>query len=92
MMTSVTDEDDEELLATLYVVAGCPLCAQARAALARRGVNFIERDVAADFGALRRMYRATRQGLVPVIEYRGRAVLRPDERQLASLLRSGAPD
>jgi glutaredoxin len=72
---------------TLYVVPGCPLCAHARAWLERQGVAFIERDVAHDFGALRAMYRLTRQGLVPVVEFDGRALVRPTERELARLLR-----
>ena len=73
---------------TLYVVPGCPLCAQARRWLNGHGVKFTERDVARDFGALRAMYRLTRQRLVPVVERGGRALVRPTDVELEeSLLR-----
>ena len=71
---------------TLYVVPGCPLCARARAWLGRHGVSFEERDVAGDYAALRAMYRKTRQGLVPVVEHEGRALVRPSEEELKALL------
>ena len=71
---------------TLYVVPGCPLCAGARGWLERHGVAYLERDVANDHGALRAMYRATRQGLVPVVEHRGRALVRPSDAELAGWL------
>ncbi|HEX8137810.1 MAG TPA: glutaredoxin family protein [Pyrinomonadaceae bacterium] len=71
---------------TLYVVPGCPLCAHARGWLERHGIKYTERDVANDFGALRAMYRLTRQPLVPVFEAKGRALVRPREEELAELL------
>ena len=71
---------------TLYVVPNCPLCAHARARLAARGVEYRERDVARDFGALRAMYRLTRQNLVPVFERGGRAVVRPSDGELEKFL------
>jgi glutaredoxin len=71
---------------TLYVVPGCPLCAGTRAWLERHGVGFAERDVAGDRAALRAMYRKTRQGLVPVVEHEGRALVRPSDEELAALL------
>jgi glutaredoxin len=71
---------------TLYVVPGCPLCARARTWLERRGIAYVERDVANDFGALRAMHRLTRQRLVPVFEAGGRAIVRPSEEELAKLL------
>jgi glutaredoxin len=73
-------------LVTLYVVPACPLCAQARAWLKQHSVSFVERDVAHDFGALRAMYRLTRQGLVPVFAREGRALVRPSEQELAEFL------
>ena len=73
-------------LVTLYVVPGCPLCADARAWLDQHGVNYIERDVANDFGALRAMYRLTQQGLVPVFEANERALVRPTDEELAEFL------
>ena len=71
---------------TLYVVPGCPLCAEARAWLEADGVAYRERDVANDFGALRSMYRLTKQGLVPVFETGGRAFVRPTHSQLREFL------
>lgn len=70
----------------LYVVPHCPLCADARAWLRKHGVEFQERDVASDFGALRAMYRLTRQNLVPVIETKGRALVRPSDDELREFL------
>ncbi|HVF26862.1 MAG TPA: glutaredoxin family protein [Pyrinomonadaceae bacterium] len=71
---------------TLYVVPGCPLCAQARAWLAEHDINFIERDVAQNFGALRVMYQLTGQRFVPVFERNGRALVRPSDDELAQFL------
>ncbi len=71
---------------TLYVVPGCPLCAQARRWLERHAIEYTERDVAGDFGALRAMYKLTRQGLVPVFEFEGRALVRPSAAELAGFL------
>jgi glutaredoxin len=71
---------------TLYVVPGCPLCARARRWLEQQGIEYAERDVANDFGALRAMYRLTRQGLVPVFEFTGQALVRPTEDELSELL------
>jgi glutaredoxin len=72
---------------TLYVVPGCPLCADARRWLERHDIVYAERDVANDFGALRAMYRLTRQRLVPVFEFAGgQALVRPTEAELAEAL------
>jgi arsenate reductase-like glutaredoxin family protein len=68
---------------TLFVVPNCPLCANARAWLARHEISFVERDVQRDFGALRAMYRLTRQNLVPVFARGTRALVRPTDEQLA---------
>ena len=73
-------------LVTLYVVPDCPLCARAREWLKRYDIAYHERDVARDFGALRAMYKLTRQRLVPVFEVGGRALVRPSEQDLAALL------
>lgn len=73
-------------IVTLYVVPGCPLCAQARTWLGKHRVDYTERDVANDFGALRAMYRLTKQKLVPVFEAGGRALVRPTDEELAKLL------
>jgi glutaredoxin len=71
---------------TLYVVPNCPLCADARVWLRRNGVEYAERDVANDFGALRAMYRLTKQNLVPVFESNGRALVRPTDAELREFL------
>lgn len=70
----------------LYVVPDCPLCARARAWLESHAIEYMERDVANDFGALRAMYKLTKQRLVPVIETKGRALVRPTEDELTKLL------
>lgn len=70
----------------LYVVPDCPLCARARAWLRRNSVPFVERDVAGDFGALRSMYKLTRQRLVPVFHTREGVLVRPSEEELEALL------
>ena len=66
----------------LYVVPDCPLCDEVRTWLRGANVDFQERDVANDYSALRKMYRLTRQGLVPVIEKLGKALVRPDKETL----------
>ncbi len=71
---------------TLYVVPDCPLCVHARDWLQQHGVNYVERDVAVDFGALRAMYTLTRQRLVPVYVANGSALVRPSDEELAELL------
>jgi glutaredoxin len=71
---------------TLYVVPGCPLCAHARDWLDENGISYVERDVANNFGALRRMYELTRQRLVPVFEVEGHALVRPSDEALADFL------
>jgi glutaredoxin len=71
---------------TLYVVPGCPLCSNARAWLERHGIEYCERDVANDFGALRAMHKLTRQRLVPVFEAKGRALVRPTDEELTEFL------
>ena len=71
---------------TLYVVPDCPLCARARNWLDEHEISYLERDVANNFSALRRMYELTRQRLVPVFEVDGRALVRPNDDALAALL------
>jgi glutaredoxin len=76
----------DQTTVNLYVVPDCPLCARARDWLNGHDISFVERDVAKDFGALRRMYELTRQGLVPVFEVNGQALVRPDDEMLTDLL------
>lgn len=71
---------------TLYIVPACPLCAHARLWLETHGVDYVERDVAGDFGALRAMYKLTKQNLVPVFENNGQALVRPTDVELAEFL------
>jgi glutaredoxin len=71
---------------TLYVVPACPLCAHARDWLTENGIEHVERDVAGDFGALRAMYKLTKQNLVPVFEINGRALVRPSDEELIEFL------
>ena len=71
---------------TLYVVPDCPLCANARSWLKKYDIDYVERNVSGDFGALRAMYQLTRQGLVPVFEANGRAMVRPNDEELAEFL------
>jgi len=76
----------DQTAVNLYVVSDCPLCAHARAWLDGNGISYVERDVANNFGALRRMYELTNQRLVPVFEIEGRALVRPTDEALADLL------
>jgi glutaredoxin len=82
----VQDSSPEKISVTLYVVPGCPLCSHARAWLERHGIQYTERDVANDFGALRAMHRLTRQRLVPVFEAESRALVRPTDEELTEFL------
>ena len=85
--------DARQQTVTLYVVPHCPLCDGARAWLDAHGVAYRERDVARDFGALRAMYRLTRQNLVPVFEREGCALVRPSDAELRDfLLRDREPE
>ncbi|HEV2801875.1 MAG TPA: glutaredoxin family protein [Pyrinomonadaceae bacterium] len=74
---------------TLFVVPNCPLCTDARAWLALHRIAYVERDVKKDFGALREMYRLTRQNLVPVFARGTRALVRPTDAQLKDFLVNG---
>ena len=81
-----TQQTDAAADVTLYVVPNCPLCTNARAWLARHRISYVERDVKNDFGALRAMYRLTRQNLVPVFARGERALVRPTDKELADFL------
>lgn len=73
---------------TMYVVPNCPICEGVREWLDARGIVYDEHDVANNYGALRRMYKLTRQELVPVLVIDGKSVIRPDARQLEELFGS----
>ena len=85
-MQTAVEKSTEENVVTLYVVPEGPLCAGARLWLKQHGVEYLERDVANDFGALRSMYKLTRQRFVPVFEANGRAMVRPTHEELAEFL------
>ena len=80
------DEKADQPPVKLYVVPGCPLCKSARAWLDRHGIAYEEHDVSSDFGALRAMYKATGQRLVPVVETESWALVRPMEEELSKWL------
>ena len=80
------DRGTESASLTLYVVPNCPLCSSARAWLTEHNVDYVERDVANDFGAFRKMYKLTQQRLVPVFETNGKALVRPSAEELEELL------
>jgi hypothetical protein len=52
----------------------------------KNGIEHVERDVARDFGALRAMYKLTKQNLVPVFEINGHALVRPSDEELIKFL------
>jgi hypothetical protein len=54
--------------------------------LQQHNIDYAERNVAGDFGALRAMYELTRQRLVPVFEANGKALVRPTDGELAEFL------
>ncbi|MDT4955861.1 MAG: Glutaredoxin [Acidobacteriota bacterium] len=80
------ESSSDQAPVTLYVVPACPLCSHARAWLEHHDIEYLERDVANDFGALRAMHRLTRQRLVPVFEAQGRALVRPTDDELTDFL------
>ncbi len=71
---------------TLFVVSGCPLCAEARQWLNTRGIAYGELNVEDDYAALRQMFKLTRQKLVPVFKVEDKVAVRPTERELDELL------
>ena len=86
MSVRVNEERFEATLVKLYVVPECPLCARARLWLEQHRIDYVELDVAANFGSFRAMYRLTRQRLVPVFEAKGRALVRPTNEELTDFL------
>lgn len=70
----------------MFVVPNCPICQAVRDWLDERGIAYDEEDVANSFGALRRMYKLTRQELVPVLVVDGKPYVRPGTAQLNELL------
>lgn len=73
---------------TMYVVPNCPICDGVREWLDARGIAYDEEDVANNFGALRRMYKLTRQEFVPVLVVEGKPFVRPNADKLSELFGS----
>lgn len=73
---------------TLFVVPNCPLCQDMREILQRHNISFNEHDVTSDYSALRKMFKLTRQKLVPVVEYAGKTFVRPTEQDVLTLLQN----
>jgi glutaredoxin 3 len=86
MSVMVNEELFEATLVKLYVVPECPLCTRARLWLEQHRIDYLELNVAAKFGAFRAMYKLTRQRLVPVVEAKGRALVRPTAEELTKFL------
>lgn len=85
---SDSDPDRNSKQVTLYTVPGCPLCRDARQMLMGMGIAYVQQDVADSYPALRRMYKLTRQGLVPVVEFNGKALVRPTQDEVLNLVRN----
>ncbi len=71
----------------LYTVPNCPLCAEARRVLELNGIEYDDHNVADNFGALRKMYKLTKQELVPVLTFCGRTKVRPSEEEIIQICR-----
>lgn len=69
----------------LFVVPGCPLCEEARIWLAKNGIAYGERDVENDYSAMRKMFKLTRQQLVPVLLVEETFKVRPTEQQIIEM-------
>src|SRR3954454_774430 len=59
----------------VYTTPTCPYCRQAKDYLSQHGVQFVERDVAADPTAADELVRLTRQRGVPVITGDGQVIV-----------------
>lgn len=77
----------------VYTTPTCPYCFQAKEFLARQGVRFVEKNVAADRQAAMEMFRVSGQQGVPVITVEGADGQRPavivgfDQPRLMQLLK-----
>ncbi|MDZ4836253.1 MAG: glutaredoxin family protein [Candidatus Melainabacteria bacterium] len=70
---------------TLFVVPGCPLCSEARAWLDKHGIAYGELDVQNDYSAMRKMFKLTRQKLVPVLKVGEQFAVRPTEQKIVEM-------
>jgi len=71
---------------TIYSTSTCGFCHQAKEYLARKGISFVEKDVAADPSAAAEMVRLSGQRGVPVIVVDGEVVVGFDAPRLEALL------
>jgi glutaredoxin 3 len=71
---------------TVYTTPTCAYCRQAKAFLARQGVRFVEKNVAADRRAAEEMIRVSGQQGVPVITVDGQVVIGFNQPRLMQLL------
>ena len=70
---------------TLFTIPGCPLCEEARVRLANNGIAYGERDVQNDYASMRKMFKLTRQNLVPVLLVGDAFKIRPTEQEIVDL-------
>lgn len=70
----------------VYTTPTCPYCYQVKDFLSRRGIQFVEKDVAADPLASQEMYHVSGQRGVPVIVIGDQVVVGYDQRRLMMLL------
>jgi glutaredoxin 3 len=75
---------------TVYTTPTCAYCHQAKAFLARQGVRFVEKNVAADRRAAEEMIRVSGQQGVPVITVDGQVVIGFNQPRLMQLLQRQA--
>lgn len=75
----------------IYTTPTCPYCYQAKEFLARQGVPFVEKNVAADPQAAMEMVRLSGQQGVPVITVDGQVVIGFDQPRLKLLLQQAHP-
>jgi glutaredoxin 3 len=71
---------------TVYTTPTCPYCYQTKEFLSRRGIEFTEKNVAADPLAAQEMIRLSGQRGVPVTAIDGQVVVGFDRRRLTTLL------
>lgn len=69
----------------LFVVPGCPLCEEARTWLNAHGITYGELNIENNYSARRRMFKLTRQQLVPVLMVGEHFAVRPSVRKIIEL-------
>ena len=70
----------------IYTTPSCPWCHRAKEYFSRKGVSYIEHDVAADRDKAREMIEKSKQMGVPVIIIDGEVVVGFNQSRLDSLL------